>query len=148
MGAYTWLVFSLIAAVLWGFSYAVSEKVLQSGISASLLSAIVGCVTLPLYFTIAALRHDIRPGLAVFAEKPGILVMAVLMAVGIAVGNYLILHSIILKNATYATLIEITYPLFTCLFAWLLFRELQVNVYTAVGALLIFSGLGIIFLKS
>ena len=145
---YTWLLFSLTAAVLWGFSYAVSERVLQSGISPSLLSALVSCVTLPLYFTIAALRHDLKPGLTVFMEKPGILIMAILMAIGIAVGNYLILHSIILKNATYATLIEITYPLFTCLFAWVLFREMQVNAYTAVGALLIFSGLGIIFLKS
>ncbi|MCD8497767.1 MAG: EamA family transporter [Alphaproteobacteria bacterium] len=45
-------------------------------------------------------------------------------------------------------MIEITYPVFTILFAWLLYRDVQVNLHTALGGLLIFAGVGIIYFKS
>jgi drug/metabolite transporter (DMT)-like permease len=139
---------SLMAAIMWGLSYAVSERLMQNGIGSALILLSIGLVTLPLYSFIAASKGEIRAGLAVFSEKPLMLFLTVVMALGIVVGNYLIMQSIALKNATYASLIEITYPLFTCFFAWLLFRDVQLNLYTAVGAVLIFTGIGVIFLKS
>ena len=143
-----WFILSLTAAVMWGLSYALSERLMQHGVGAALILLCIGFVTMPLYGAIAEIKGEIKSGLAIFAQKPLVLAMTVIMALGIVGGNYLIMKSIALKNATYASMIEITYPLFTCLFAWLLFRDVQLNMYTAMGAALIFVGIGVIFLKS
>ncbi|MGA2053413.1 MAG: EamA family transporter, partial [Opitutales bacterium] len=49
------------------------------------------------------------------------------------------------KNATLASLIEISYPFFVALFAWLLFRDVQLSWATALGGLLILAGIAIIY---
>jgi drug/metabolite transporter (DMT)-like permease len=59
--------------------------------------------------------------------------------------NVLIMASINAKNATMAAMIEITYPLFTALFAWLLFRQVQMSAGTLAGAALILSGVACIY---
>ncbi len=70
-----------------------------------------------------------------------------LFAVTFALGSFFILYSISLKNATMANIIEISYPVFTFFFAWLLFRDVQLNTAAALGGLLIFSGIAVIYLK-
>lgn len=52
------------------------------------------------------------------------------------------------KNATLASLIEISYPFFVALFAWLFFREVQVSVPTIVGGLMILGGVTVVFLSN
>jgi drug/metabolite transporter (DMT)-like permease len=70
----------------------------------------------------------------------------VLGSVAVYVGaNIFILLATKSKNATMAAMVEITYPLFTALFAWLLFKEVQVNAGTAAGAFLILSGVCCIY---
>jgi len=50
------------------------------------------------------------------------------------------------KNATLASLIEISYPLFVAFFVWLFFREVQFNIATVSGALLVFAGISMVCL--
>jgi drug/metabolite transporter (DMT)-like permease len=49
------------------------------------------------------------------------------------------------KNATLASLIEISYPLFVAFFAWLFFREVQWNLPTIVGGLLTLGGVAVVY---
>ena len=48
--------------------------------------------------------------------------------------------SIVSKNATIAGMIEISYPLFIALFAYLIFRESELNWGIAAGGALIMAG--------
>ena len=50
------------------------------------------------------------------------------------------------KNPTLASLIEISYPLFVVLFAWIFFREMQLNTITICGGLLVIAGVAVIIL--
>jgi drug/metabolite transporter (DMT)-like permease len=48
------------------------------------------------------------------------------------------------KNATLASLIEITYPVFVALFSYLMFRHVQVNASVILGGLMVMAGAGLI----
>ena len=52
------------------------------------------------------------------------------------------------RNATLASLIEISYPAFVAVFAWLLFREWQLNIGVLLGALLVAVGSTLIIVNS
>jgi drug/metabolite transporter (DMT)-like permease len=61
-------------------------------------------------------------------------------------GSVLLYLSISGKNATLASLIEITYPVFVVLFAFLLFRQMNLNASVLIGAGLVFAGVAVIVL--
>jgi drug/metabolite transporter (DMT)-like permease len=63
-----------------------------------------------------------------------------------AAGGLLIYIAIGEKNATLASLIEISYPFFVAVFAWLFFREIQFSWQTLVGGALILAGVAVVFL--
>ena len=75
--------------------------------------------------------------------RPEILWLVIAVAAATAAG-LLIFMSIEAKNATVASLIEVTYPLFTAFFAWVLFRQTTLNTATIIGGLLIFAGVLIV----
>ena len=52
------------------------------------------------------------------------------------------------RNATLASLIEISYPAFVAVFAWLLFREWQLNAGVLFGAVLVVTGSVLIIVNS
>lgn len=58
-------------------------------------------------------------------------------------GALLIYLTIGEKNATVASLIEMSYPLFVAFFAWLFFCEIQFNRLTVAGEVLILSGVAL-----
>ena len=66
----------------------------------------------------------------------GIAVVPVLSLVANGLSYLAIRH----KNASLVAFIEIAYPLFTLIFAYLLFREFQLTAISMVGALLILVG--------
>ena len=141
-----WLLYALTAAVLWGISYAASGRVLERGISPLALyfcygvfGVLMGGVVLLATGKLMTLPADLR-GL----DSDWIWFMVSI--VGAAVGALLIYMAIGEKNATVASLIEISYPLFVAFFAWLFFRETQFNFPTAVGGALIISGVVVVYL--
>jgi drug/metabolite transporter (DMT)-like permease len=140
-----WLIYALAAAVIWGINYAVSGRLLEKGLSPQALffidlvfgAAAVGAVitlTGKWPATVAQVR-----GLS--AADFGWLLIAVAAATA---AGLLIFLSIGAKNATLASLIEVTYPIFTALFAWMLFRQATLNAGTLLGAALIFAGVLIV----
>jgi drug/metabolite transporter (DMT)-like permease len=65
---------------------------------------------------------------------------------GSALGAYLTYAAMSAKNPTLASLIEISYPIFVVLFAWIFFREMQLNTLTLCGGVLVIIGVSVIVL--
>ncbi|MBI1362853.1 MAG: EamA family transporter [Proteobacteria bacterium] len=147
MSQYGWFVAALGAAMLWGASYAVSEKVLRLGFSPAGLLVFNGMLAIMMYGTVMWVQNGWGT-FKVFQTHPHAIWWLMFVAVLNVSANFMIFYSIGAKNATLASLIEISYPLFTAFFVWLLFRQVQFNWTVAAGAFLIFSGIVCVFVGS
>ena len=139
-----WLVYAVGAAVIWGVNYAISGRLLQRGMSPQtlfLIDLIFGVVAVSAVITVSGRWSSTL--LEVRQARPDILWLIIAVASATAAA-LLIFLSIQAKNATLASLIEVTYPLFTAFFAWALFRQVTINTATVIGAVLIFTGVLIV----
>lgn len=141
-----WLVYSLLAALLWGVTYAAAGRVLSKGISPLGFYACYmafGAVAVGGFFLLsgraAKFAGDFR------ALGPDWVWLLVAAAAAPAAG-LLIFTAIGEKNAPVAALIEICYPLAAAFFTWLFFRESHLNLQTALGAALIYAGIIVVAL--
>jgi len=136
-----WYVTAVAAALVWGVHYPLVDYALKrvSILSVLLLTAVPILLLLPMYQQ--TLKNDIAvwQGLSWSGRLPILAIMVTSLA-----GAVLLYVSISGKNATLASLIEISYPVFVALFAYLLFRELHLNASVLVGAALVFSGVALI----
>jgi drug/metabolite transporter (DMT)-like permease len=134
-----WFFYAVAAAVLWGLNYTLTERLLKSLSTATvLLAAAVGglVVSLTMGFLGGGFRRDL--GLLAAGGREAWWLAA---SVGVYLtANLCILASVRGSNATLAAVVESTYPLFTVIFAWVLFREFQATPGTLVGAVLIVAG--------
>jgi drug/metabolite transporter (DMT)-like permease len=139
-----WIVYAILASVFWGISYAVNDQLLRRVSVASVIlygAAASAVFALGLGFATNAFTKDWQ-----LLKQAG--TETKLMAASVAVyviANLFILLSIHARNGTMAAMVEITYPLFTALFAWLIFKEAQVTVGTMAGALLILAGVACVY---
>lgn len=136
----------MAAAVLWGMSYAASGRVMERGMTPlsffffyTLFGAVTAGWALAWTGRIGNLFGEIR----LLGPEWGWFILALISS---AAGSLLIYLAIGEKNATLASLIEISYPLFVAVFAWLFFREAQFNGPTILGGILILVGVTIVFL--
>lgn len=132
-----WYVTAIGAALVWGVHYPLVDHALKklSLVSVLLLTALP-IILLPLFFhRILAADYAVWTTLD---AGPKVRVLA--LALTSLLGSVLLFLSIAGKNATLASLIEISYPVFVALFAWLLFREIHVNASVIIGGLLVFAG--------
>jgi len=140
-----WIVYALAAAVIWGISYAASGRVMERGLSP--LSFFL-CYTLTgVLVALGALVFTGRLG-SLPSELKGLGGDTLWFAVAIltsAAGALLIYMAIGEKNATLASLIEISYPFFVAIFAWLFFRDTQFNWPTVLGGVMILGGVAVVF---
>jgi len=135
----SWILFATASAALWGLSYVLSEKMLET-ISAVSLMLYTSFGSIFIFIILALYKGDVSRDWEIL-KKGGIELkyIAILILVE-ALASLSILYSIKEKNATSAGLIEISYPLFAALFAWLIFKDNQLSVGTIIGGILIFSG--------
>lgn len=139
-----WIAYAVAASVFWGVSYTVSEQLMKKiSVMGVLLTSAAGSFVFALAVGLATgvFKADIE------ALKKGDSTGKLMLG---AVAVYVIANTFILlatraKNATMAAMIEITYPLFTALFAYILFKETQVNAGTLAGAALVLSGVACIY---
>lgn len=137
-----WLVYAFSAAVLWGLSYALAEKILAfiSPVTLLALEMLLG----GLIFFVIALHHQFKTDLPTLIHQPKIGFLFLAEIIVVLTANYLIVTSIQAKNATVAGIIELIYPLFTILFTALLFKENHVNTQVIIGGFLILFGVLVI----
>ncbi|GJL84777.1 MAG: hypothetical protein DHS20C02_05520 [Micavibrio sp.] len=148
MGSHLWFFYALTTSMLWGLGYVFSEKILKAGIAPPFLMLVYLVVSVPIFLLLTHFTNNLKPGIEILASNKIISLYFAIVIACFIVANYLIFTSISLKNATLASLVEISYPYFTVLFTWAIFKEFQLTVATAFGALLIFSGITLIYLKS
>jgi len=141
-----WFVYALSAAVIWGISYAASGRAMERGVSAlvffslyTAVGALIGFSALAATGKLGTIPAELR---AVGPDWKWL----VIALVASAVGALLIYIAIGEKNATIASLIEISYPVFVAFFAWLFFRETQFNLATVIGGAMIIGGVAVVFL--
>jgi drug/metabolite transporter (DMT)-like permease len=141
-----WIVYALAAAIIWGISYAASGRVIERGMTPLVFfflytfsGAAAAALAMALMGKTGALWTEFR------ALGGDWVWLAVAVASSVA-GGLLIYIAIGEKNATLASLIEISYPFFVAVFAWVFFRETQFNWSTILGGVLILGGVGIVFL--
>lgn len=140
-----WLFYALSAAIIWGVSYAASGRVIARGVSPLTFFALYMLAGAAMGLAALAVTGRLR---TVVGEIAGIGGDAFWLAVAVAtsgVGTLLIYMAIGEKNATLASLIEISYPVFVAFFAWLFFRETQLNLGTLAGAALILAGVAVVY---
>jgi drug/metabolite transporter (DMT)-like permease len=143
-----WIVYALAASVIWGVSYAASGRVIERGMAPlsfffyyAAFGALAGALALAATGRLGGLATELK-GLG-----PDWVWLTVAL-VSSAAGTLLIYVAIGEKNATLASLIEISYPLFVAVFAWLFFRQVEFNALTLVGAGLIMSGVALVYLAN
>jgi uncharacterized membrane protein len=140
-----WLIYAILAAILWGFNYALAEKILHSISTVTLLALemLVGAIL----FIVIAYFTTMKKDLNVLMTEPSVLWLTILEIAVVIFASFFIVSSIRFKNATVAGIIELIYPLFTILFTWYLFHESHVNLPVIVGGGLIFIGVIVISLS-
>ncbi len=140
-----WYVFAVGAAVVWGLHYPLVEYALRrvSLVSVMLLTALPILLLVPFYAgSLERDWHSLRS-----LDTPARFTILLIALTSLA-GTWLLFLSIRGRNATLASLIEISYPAFVAFFAWALFREWQINSGVLLGALLVFAGTAMIILNS
>ncbi|MCK7583309.1 MAG: DMT family transporter [Chromatiales bacterium] len=140
-----WYIPAIAAAVVWGVHYLLIENALKrvSLVTVVLLTA-APMALVALAFP-ARLAADWR---ALTALPPGERWLILAIALTSLAGTVLLYLAVRGRNATLASLIEISYPAFVAVFAWLLFREWQLNAGVLLGAGLVFAGTVLIILNS
>lgn len=140
-----WYIPAIAAAVVWGLHYPLVEHALRR-VS---LPTVVLLTALPMALVAMAfparLAADWRTVMALPAGER--LLIAVIALTSLA-GTVLLYLAVRSRNATLASLIEISYPAFVAVFAWLLFREWQLNTGVLLGAVLVFTGSALIIVNS
>jgi drug/metabolite transporter (DMT)-like permease len=124
------------AAIMWGFVYAASEKLLDrmSPISAFATFYYAGAILL--LPAIVTHREDMVNGIIAAPRE------YVFSVIGIMLAEFFIMWSIKLLGGTEAALVEVTYPLWTALFAFLLYQQ-RVSFSTIIGGSFIMFGLAV-----
>ena len=140
-----WYLTAIGAALIWGIHYPLIDNALKklSLVTVLLLTAIPIVAVTPFFRD--SLASDYRLLLAMsWSERVPVLALALTSLLA----SVLLFVSIDSKNATLASLIEITYPLFVAVFAFLLFREVHINPSLLLGGVLVFAGVSVIVLNN
>ncbi len=141
-----WILYALGASVIWGINYAASGRLIERGLSPTtvfLVDMAFGVLAIGGLLAATGRLHTVPNEIKALPQ--GDWVWLVVAAVASTVAGVLIFMAIGGKNATIASLIEISYPFFVALFAWIFFREVQLNWPTVCGGLLVMAGVFIIY---
>ena len=139
-----WLVVATLASAFWGLTYVFGEQVykyISIYTTISINALIIGFF----YLFVAQTKGVLKTDITTISTTPKVVGLIACGVIVFAIAELFIALSITSKNATLAGLIEITYPLFIALFAYILFREAQLNLGIAVGGIIIFVGVVIVY---
>ncbi len=142
-----WIVFSLLAAALWGLVYTLDEQVyhyISVPTSLAILSFVCCVVMLIISIAQGSFVTDVR---TIMGSKD-VMILLFLLALVFTLAELFIGFSISSRNATLAAIIEIAYPLFTVLFGILLFKQNHLSTSIIIGGLMIAGGVAVISLTN
>ena len=136
-----WYVPAIGAAVIWGIHYPLLDFAMKriSIYGVLLLGVVPVLLLMPLF--LRELSGDIEQFKSLPAGEQWPILAIMLTSTA---GTVLIYLSIGSKNASLASLIEISYPVFVIFFAYVLFRQVHVNPAAILGGLMTLAGAGLI----
>ncbi len=136
-----WYITALGAALVWGIHYPLVDFALKR---VSVFSVLLLTV-LPVLLLMPVFLRDLARDLDTVRSLPGV-EQAMIAVIGLTslLGAVLLYVSIAGKNATLASLIEITYPVFVAFFAYVMFRHIHLNASVIAGGLMVIAGAGLI----
>ncbi|MCC2625000.1 MAG: hypothetical protein K0R14_873 [Burkholderiales bacterium] len=138
----SWFWMALGAAILWGLGYTINQLTLKHFNSLELLffQAALISVTFMIYFIY---KGDFGSFIGKLSN-PKQLALIIISSVVYIIASILIFKSISSSNASLAAVIEACYPVFTALFAFILLGEIQFNIVSGIGVILIIAGIIIV----
>lgn len=141
----SWYIWAFGAAILWGVHYNLVGKALTtiSPITVYFIPSIILIATLPLYYK--TLINDYHSLMSADSSVKISTVVLMFTSVAASLMAYKAIHY---SNATIASLIEITYPVFVALFAFLIFKENHLTWNIGAGGVLIMAGTGLIIFNN
>lgn len=140
-----WYLAALGAAVIWGIHYPLIGNALRTVSPVSVLLLSVAPIVLIVPWFHREILADCRALLALdWSSRAAILSIAATSTLA----TVLLLLSIGSKNATLASLVEISYPLFVALFTFVIFRENHMTASALAGGALILAGVALIALNN
>lgn len=133
-------IFAIGSAVCWGMVYTLDQKIVSK---ISPVSLLFFSYLLSILFLLPLMLFEDNSFKVFFSSGKinlGLVFVSTFLTV---VASLLILNSIKLLNASTASILEISYPVFVVLFSYLLYRQL-INWQFALGAALVIIGTAII----
>ena len=137
----TWWMYAVFAALIWGVHYNLIAKAMTAASPFTIYAIpnVILIASLPLWYKV--LVNDFHNVMAASTEVKASVAAIMFTSILGTVAAYKAIHS---SNATVASLIEITYPIFVAVFAAVLFHENHMNWPIAIGGTLIMLGTGVI----
>lgn len=139
-----WFIYALTASITWGLVYTI-DGFLFKHLSVPVVMASRFLVLACACVIWALLAGDIGKDITLLKSNPSLRWYYLLNVCALLAAEALIAFSIASKNATLASLVEISYPLFIVFFSYMLFSEFALTAATAVGGALIMLGISIIY---
>jgi drug/metabolite transporter (DMT)-like permease len=135
-----WWIPAILTAFLWGVSYTAQEQIIKyiDKTSYIFFSSILFLICYG-YFCLPYVKTDFNT----LVEQPKALGWALLSSVTAMAGGYLALLAIQHSNASLAAALEISYPFWCMLIAYLLFGSI-VTPQIVVGSAVVFLGVYLI----
>ncbi len=136
------ILFSLIASASWGLVYVLEQKTLVQFSVAKFIvyqSLFMGVIALAVIFYLPYQETT----LSLFDWKVIFRPTFLILMAATFVAEFFVLNSVQVIGAAWATMFEVSYPLFTVFFAYYLLKQ-PLHWLTLVGAILIICGSGIV----
>ena len=150
MFTWAWWIYSIIAAIIWGLHFNLVVKVsnvLPKDIYTPLTIFLITSVSMLLILPV--IHQKMLANLVTLWHSGNDIRISVIVLVftAIVAANLLYIAMQLSPNATVAALLDITYPVFIAIIAWLLYRENHLDWSVLVGGALIFFGAMLIIWK-
>ncbi|MFZ2150952.1 MAG: EamA family transporter [Candidatus Absconditicoccaceae bacterium] len=138
------IVYSIIVAITRGILYALLDKLLLT--MPIVILCFASSVFNSIFFAIIFWFGKYNVGFKKYFEQGNNLTLFIIVTVLFLVANALILVAIKSKNATVASLIEISYPIFVVLFSYIFWKNIHLNFWTIIGGVMILGGIVLVYL--
>lgn len=143
-----WALLTMFASVCWGLAYALIGKMLHSGLNSAFVLSVIGATTFTTYMIMLFKNGGLDHSLNIIGQHKWLVLCLLGAAACLISGQFLVYKAISMKDAPHVAILEISYPIFTCLFTWLLFRNLELSWNMIVGGAFIFIGSAMVLFKS
>ena len=132
-----WILMALLTAVAWGMFYTCAGQVIKH-VDKSIYLSIIGASNL--LFWLGLFFVNQTKSKFSFDSIQNVKLWLLGAVVACICGNYLSLKAIEYKNATYASVVEISYPIFCALFGLILLGQNNLTLKSFLGMLLVLIG--------